>query len=342
MIPRIFFLLLIVVFSSCKKEKGDYVCPPCELKCDELSFTTAGNCPHCEMELITRMELETDLNLVVNEVEFQTGSGKFLLEGGFNKDQTILVHYHLPQSFTKDSKVILVLPGAGRNGKDYRDAWVDSSEKNSVLVISLEYSEENYPGFWSYNLAGMIHDIAFENETFRINQNTEQWIFGDFDRIFDIVRTKLQLTSDNYDMFGHSAGGQVLHRFAIFHPNNKASRILASNSGWYTIPTVEEIFPTGLRNIRESVQRLDFSGELVIFLGEKDDENETRGDLRKSPEVNKQGLHRLERGIYFYKESKETATASNLEFNWEIEVIPNIGHDYKQMSKQASIYLYGN
>ena len=47
-------------------------------------------------------------------------------------------------------------------------------------------------------------------------------------------------------MFGHSAGGQVLHRLAIFRPNNKADRILASNSGWYTIPTITNIFPTGL------------------------------------------------------------------------------------------------
>ncbi|MFD0864033.1 hypothetical protein ACFQ1M_17590 [Sungkyunkwania multivorans] len=294
------------------------------------------------MELVLKTELEARLSLVVNDIDIKEGSGAFLIEGGDYKGKTILIHYHRPKNFRKDSKVIFVIPGAGRNGKDYRDAWKEASEKYGLLVLSPEYQERYYPEFWSYNLAQMIYDVDVSNETFKINQDPEKWIFEDFDRTFELVKTKLNLTCEHYDMFGHSAGGQILHRLAIFKPENKADRILASNAGWYTIPTTKDIFPYGLRNIRESANRLDFSKELVLFLGEKDDANETRGDLRRSPEVDRQGIHRLERGIYFYNESKKIAHESDLEFNWKLEIVPNIGHDYKEMSKMASEYLYGS
>ncbi len=339
---RVYIFILALLLVSCQHKKGDYVCPPCDLKCDNLSFEKPGSCPHCSMELVLKSELEADSNLIVNDVKIEEGSGKFLMEGGYDTIKTIWVHYHQPKNFTKNSKVIFVLPGAGRNGKDYRDTWVDASEKYNLLVLSLEYPEAHYPGFWSYNLGGMISDVNIENETYTINQNTDQWLFEDFDRIFDAVKTEADLIADRYDMFGHSAGGQILHRLAIFNPNTKADRILASNSGWYTIPTLLGSFPYGLENMHDVTSDLDFSSKLVLFLGEKDDANETRGHLRRSSEVDKQGLHRLERGIYFYNESKRIANESNLEFNWKIEIVSNVGHDYKEMSKRASEFLYGS
>lgn len=289
-----------IVMLSFKGKTQSYLCPPCSLECDELSFSKPGLCPHCNMELIKEEELEIDSKLVVNEIHLKKGSGKFLVEGGYKKDRTILVHYHLPNNFTSDSKVIMVLPGAGRNGGDYRDAWKDASEKYALLVLSLEYPEKYYPEFWSYNLAGMIYDVDINTKDFKINHNPEQWIFGDFDRIFEAVRKELDLSSERYDMFGHSAGGQLLHRFVVFRPENKADRIIASNSGWYTVPTKTDDFPTGLKNMAEFAERVDFRKKLVLLLGQKDDASETRGHLNRSAELDKQGSNRLARGTYFF------------------------------------------
>lgn len=35
-----------------------YVCPPCNSNCDKLTFSEAGNCSHCNMELIKESELK--------------------------------------------------------------------------------------------------------------------------------------------------------------------------------------------------------------------------------------------------------------------------------------------
>jgi len=339
-------LFLLFVFYSCQKT-NEYVCKPCDLSCDELTFAKSGNCPHCKMELIKMSELIPEKELTVNKINIQNGAGKFLIEGGFKKEKTIVIHYYKPKNLTSKSPVVFVVPGAGRNGNNYRDAWIEKAEEYNVLVFSPEYSEKNYPGFWSYNLAGMIKDVIINEEKtamigFKISKRPNEWIYNDFDRIFNLIKEELSLGTDTYDMFGHSAGGQILHRLAIFKSENKANRILASNSGWYTVPIDMEVFPYGLNESNTSSSKVDFSTNLILFLGEKDDANETRGDLRHSPEVDKQGLYRLERGKYFYNESKKIASKWRSDFNWKLEIVPDVGHDYKGMSKAAADYLYKN
>jgi hypothetical protein len=341
---------LILIFStliaiSCQNRSKEYVCIPCDLSCDKLTFTESGICPHCNMELIKKSELTPEKELTLNEINIRNGAGKFLVEGGVQKEKTIVVHYYKPKNLTSESPVIYVVPGAGRNGDDYRDAWIEKSKKYNVLVLSPEYNEKSYPMFWNYNLAGMYKDVKINKErtailSFKVSSNPEEWIFNDFDRVFDSVKQSLNLKTNTYDMFGHSAGSQVLHRFSIFNPNNKANRILAANSGWYTLPTDSDKFPYGLEGTIQSAEKIEYSSNLILFLGEKDDENEKRGSLRRSTEADKQGLGRLSRGVYFYNTSKDIASEFNKEFNWKLEIIPNIGHDFREMSKAAADYLY--
>lgn len=344
---KLFFLFPFVFLTlfSCPNKTIEYVCKPCDLPCDKMTFNQPGICPHCTMDLIKKSELIPEKELIVNEIAIQNGSGKFLIEGGFQKEKTISIHYYKPENLKPESQTILVLPGAGRNGDDYRDAWIEQAEKYTILVLSLEYSETHYPGISNFNLAGMISDVVLNKErtgvdSFKISQNTNEWIYNDFDRIYDVVKAELNLNLDSYDMFGHSAGGQILHRFAIFKPQHKANRILASNSGWYTVPTDFDSFPVGLKDINSSAKEIDFTSNLILFLGEKDDAHETRGHLRRSPEVDKQGLHRLARGKYFYSESKKIASELGTKYNWSLEIIPSIGHDYREMSNAAADFLY--
>jgi hypothetical protein len=79
---------------------------------------------------------------------------------------------------------------------------------------------------------------------------------------------------------------------------------------------------------------------LVVFLGEHDDRNETRGDLASSPEIDIQGGGRIERGQYFYGSAAKTAAEIGVEFSWEEVVVPNVGHDYRRMSQAAAEHLY--
>ena len=186
------------------------------------------------------------------EININEGTGYFNFYGGVgHEDDSIKIFYNKPKNFTKNSKILLVIPGAGRNADDYRDSWLEASEKHSVLVLSPSYPSKSY-NYGGYHLGGIVKDldeskgVSFRKGTnivdlledeavFNINSKVNQWIYHDFDRLFNLVTKEVGSSQKTYDVFGHSAGGQVLHRFALFAPNSKANRILASNSGSYKI-----------------------------------------------------------------------------------------------------------
>lgn len=336
-------------------------------------------------------------------ISVSSGSGSFVVEGGQGREEKgITVFYHKPENFDRGAPVLMVIPGAGRNGDDYRDAWVEASETYGVLVLSPSYPEKHYPEFWSYNLAGMTRevtlDLSFVVDTeprerpldevreeieatiawhelvgdgaahqliYQLvlfskagmikgvdirgtnsvaNANLQEWIFDDFDRIFEAVRDELELETETYDLFGHSAGGQILHRFALFHPTERAGQIVAANSGWYTVPTFEQEFPYGLKDSGMTINHLEaaFGSRLVVFLGEEDDADETRGSLRRTSQTEQQGSGRLERGKHFFGMAQEAATDLGVDLEWRIEIVPGIGHDYSRMGEAAAEYLYGS
>lgn len=120
------------------------------------------------------------LPTVAEEQPITTGSGHYSYSSNTDRSNRQLeIYYHIPRSFRRASPVLLVMPGAGRNAWDYRDAWKATSEKYGVLIISPHYSEEQYPEFWNYNIAGMIANVTINEArtgfaTYDINQNTQQ------------------------------------------------------------------------------------------------------------------------------------------------------------------------
>ena len=293
-------------------------------------------------------------------VVIHEGTGSFSMTGGVGREDKIIeVYYHRPAGFDGDSPILIVIPGTGRDGDAYRDAWTNASEQYDVLVLSPAYQEQDYD-FAAYHLGGTVTDLELRNLSvdehariyriddddiqYDINTDPSRWLFQDFDRLFDIVASAVGSRQTGYDLFGHSAGGQILHRLAIFYPDNRANRILASNSGFYTLPRFDIRLPFGIHDTpitNESLKR-SFRNKLVLFLGATDDEHEIRGSQLHTPLADQQGLGRLARGWYFYEESRKTAAALDTRFNWTIEVVPGVGHDFRLMSQAAARYLYNS
>ncbi|GAA4273534.1 hypothetical protein U6A24_18815 [Aquimarina gracilis] len=295
------------------------------------------------------------------KISINGGSGMFSIKGGLgNEEKTIDVFYYKPKTYNQKTRILIVIPGSGRNGDSYRDSWIEEAERYNLLILSPRYQEKQYP-YEAYHLGGIVTslnteaNITFientnqvfldeENLTIDINKDQEKWIFNDFDRLFDLVISSLKSTQKQYDIFGHSAGGQILHRFAIFHPTSKANKIIAANSGNYTLTDFETHFSFGLKNTHVSPKdlRKSFALNLTIFVGELDNENSNGGILLRSKTVDKQGLHRLARAKFFYKTAKAKAQELGYPFNWKLKVIEGVGHSQRKMGDAAGIYLYNN
>ncbi|MEJ2585917.1 MAG: hypothetical protein P8Z38_13120 [Robiginitalea sp.] len=287
---------------------------------------------------------------VAGQIHLSNGSGNFLIEDSRDASKKIRVFYYKPREFNQDSRILMVLPGTGRNGDDYRNSWVELSEKYNVLILSPSFNEIYYY-FESYHLGGLrkiegTNKVELEETllTYEINTEESQWIYRQFDRIFDLTTESLGSTQKTYDLFGHSAGGHILHRMALFYTGEKADRILASNASFYTLPTREYRYPFGTGNLSFSEEDLlhAFRNNLVVFLGEKDNEMETSGTFLISESADQQGSHRFARGTHFFEVCKEIARAKKMRFNWKLVTISGVGHDYRKMAVAAGRYLYQN
>ena len=308
---------------------------------------------------------KTDPDLGHEPDALPTGAGSFTLPGRVG--ERIGVHYYRPKSVLPGSPILLVIPGAGRNGDDYRNAWLAAARKHNFLIASLTFPEEAFD-FAKYNLGGVATTVEFKSASFEqvtpravsVRLKDEDWsiglapdrsdfIFGHIDAAFDFIKKATGSTRTTYDVFGHSAGGQLLHRMAIFTFDTRADRIVAANSGFYTLLDQDAYFPLGLAGLfgsSEPVIESDWleivlARNLTILLGENDNSDAAGGTLLHTPLVDRQGLSRLERGKTFYEHAKRTSQEIDAPFKWTLQTVPDIGHDYIGMSAAAAEYLYG-
>lgn len=272
----------------------------------------------------------------------------------------LTVHNVRPPSFSSSSPIVLVIPGAGRNSDDYRDAWIGAACASGALVAALGYSEEHYD-FGAYNMGGIISNLHFDNPSFdRVSEtattltlndadirfdvvtNRPDRIFDGFDRVFEqLVQTTVS-EKETYDILGHSAGGQILHRFAIFAPRSRARVIIAANSGFYTFPDLSTALPAGLQGMGLTETDLSHAlgARLVLMLGALDNSDQAGGTLLHTPFIDQsQGLGRLDRGLSFFEHARDEAERIEVTFNWQIQIIDGIGHDYRAMNAAAANYL---
>lgn len=278
----------------------------------------------------------------VKQSIYALGAGSFQMHGGFgHEEDSITVHYYKPVDYSKDFKVLIVLPGGGRNGDGYRDKWIDLAEEYNLLILSPSYSKEYYPKVEDYNL-GRLSSSSFVITTQKSCHKREPWILDDFDRIFDSAVHRFGSSEERYDLFGHSAGGQIAHRLALFNPDTKVNRIVAANAGWYTLADYSTEFPYGLKDVvlTENHLNLSFNSKLIILLGELDNEHETRGHLRTTDLANQQGSGRFARGQFFFEKAKEQAAQMDCAFFWQKKTVKGVGHSSKKMSLAAAELLY--
>jgi len=285
-------------------------------------------------------------------------AGTFQVSGGLGREgQRITVHYYLPDGFTPQSEVLLIIPGAGRNSNDYRNAWLETARQKNILIAALGYPEDQYD-LAGYNLGGVVNNLTVssidtstpgvirardEDIAFDVQSNREAWLFNDFDRLFALLKDATGVLADRYDIFGHSAGGQILHRMALFHPASRANRLIAANAGWYTLPDLDVPLPIGLDGspINESDLLRSFASDLTVLLGERDVGEAAGGTLLRTPNIDQQGLGRFSRGQHFYSFSEDRAAALGAEFRWSLQTVADVGHDYRDMSRAAATLLYG-
>jgi poly-gamma-glutamate capsule biosynthesis protein CapA/YwtB (metallophosphatase superfamily) len=267
-------------------------------------------------------------NSTVNsDAPMKSGKGSFIFSGWGG--DTVKVWYYLPQNAIPETPVVFVMHGVKRNGEDYCDDWIPYATRYNFFIVVPEFSEKNFTGDEGYNFGNTI-DIQGNPIT------KEKWAFSSIEPIFDRIKKLSGNTTKTYNIYGHSAGSQFVHRFIYFVPQARINMAVSANAGWYTMPSFEEAFPYGLKNtqVSESELKKALDQKLLVLLGTEDNDPKHK-HLRITPEAMTQGRHRFERGQTFYAAGNAKAAELNFPIGWKMHFAEGIGHSNKKMAKYA-------
>ncbi len=238
---------------------------------------------------------------------------------------------------TCDSKCPLqfVMHGVKRNGEENLDNWVEFATARKFIVVAPEFTRKYFPRDDDYSLGRST-----------VEPDPAKWGFAVPEHLFDELKARYGFTLASYRMFGHSAGGQFVHRLHLFNPNHRADPIVAANPGWYTLPqwgigATAYKFPYNTIGSRVDamITRQALSRSFVLMLGDKDTDGND-ASLNKSAGANEQGRNRLARGEYFYAAAIIAAKDLGATFSWQRKYVTGVGHDNAGMAKAAIALIY--
>ena len=258
------------------------------------------------------------------------------LDHAHNPKRPVTLNTYRSQGYTPDRPLVIVQHGMLRNGDDYRDFWIPAADLYGLLIVAPTFSNEAWAGADSYN-NGTVFDTPDGSP-----RPIDDWAYALVGRVVDTLRAAGVNRGKTY-LFGHSAGGQFVHRLMSSQAHERFHAATCANAGWYTLPSFDFAFPEGLGGVGLSDAHLArlLAYPLTILAGDQDiatdDPNLPAGEAAL-----RQGPHRYARAQNYLKAGRREAAARGLTCNWSLQPVPGIGHNGRAMSAAcASLWFEG-
>lgn len=257
---------------------------------------------------------------------------KFILES--EKYQiTLPLNMFLPKDASKCTHLVFSVHGINRNASKYRNIFVPYLNDSNVLVAAPSFTDAFYKDSMSLKMGNMSRGT--KNPTFLPK---DEWASTHLHEIYKLLKTEFPLLQ-GYSLFGHSAGAQFVHRMVIFNNHADLKTAVAANAGWYTSMDDSVDYPYGISKLLDDKNvRLALKKKLVLVVGELDTKQEE--SLRLTRRTLAQGNNRLERARTFFSVAHKCSDNLKTDFNWKLEVVPNVGHSSRLIVPAVLKYLF--
>jgi hypothetical protein len=227
--------------------------------------------------------------------------------------------------------ILLIYHGNSRAASNYRDYATVLADKKRLVVAAPLFDEERF-GRHDYHRGGLLD----------ANNNlkpSSEWTTRFVALLATWVRTQETDPRLPYWCWGHSAGGQFLSRVAAFE-QIKARSIIVANASTHVLPLLGkypdgEAVPYGMGGVyRGAKEQKRLRGYLAlpvtIYLGTEDDDPDDP-DLTMTPEAERQGKQRRDRGERTFALGESQAAALGCSFGWQLVYAPQSEHSASQM-----------
>ena len=255
----------------------------------------------------------------------------FNCDGNF-KGTKIRVFYYIPmEGDVRNMKVQFVMHGVNRNADSYCESWQTKAEQYGLIILTPLFDKNNFPSE-KYQLGNVCSKGIMNYE--------DEMTFSIIDAIFKAFVQKFDIADHTYNIYGHSAGAQFVHRFVLFYDSPYLDKAVAANAGTYTFISNKQDFPYGYRNLGglSAVSNKVFQKKLVVFLAEGDTIRDSY--LNVTNEADRQGSNRFERGNHFFQSAENYVARKKIPLQWQLRTLPNAAHSNRRMAPAAADLLY--
>lgn len=221
---------------------------------------------------------------------------------------------------------LVVLHGISRNADELVDLFVPQAERSGRRIIVPHFAQDTWPVFQRPGKSARPDQALLAL--------LGQLALGD------------AAMAGPVDLFGHSGGAQLAHRFAMLYPH-KVRQLHLAAAGWYCLPDRTMAYPYGLGAdatpgsltwLRRHSQALPAYLRLClrIYVGTNDtDRNDT---LRQAPHLDQiQGPNRLARAATYVKHFRTAAQAHGIRPDIALTHLPGVTHDVAEAIRSAAL-----
>lgn len=220
---------------------------------------------------------------------------------------------------------LVVLHGISRNADALVDLFRPEAARRGRPLVVPEFTEGDWPVFQRPGRRARP-DLALLS-------------------LLDEIAVHLPDSGAAVDLFGHSGGAQLAHRFAMLYPDRVGALHLAA-AGWYCLPDLSMPYPYGLsdgggagapwlRRKRAALTRF-LDRPIHIYVGTDD---VLRDDsLRQTPELDHgQGRTRHARAHRYAQALRAAAARAGLPDRVTLTELPGCAHDVEWAIRHAGL-----
>lgn len=245
----------------------------------------------------------------------------------------IVLRSAVPRHVTAGTPILFVHHGVNRNGGDYRDYWLPLVDEADLVVIAPEFPNEGFPGAAWYN---------FGNRTDASGAETPRsgWTYGVDGAVFAALKAQGLTGQAGYGVWGHSAGGQFVHRMISLGFREGVLAAVTANAGTYAMPSMETAFPFGLggTGMDDAALAALLRFRLTVMAGTAD-VDATSPHFPKEKAAMAQGGTRYARAHRYIATARAEAGRLGVHCAWTIVDVAGVAHDGERMSAAAAPLL---
>ncbi len=234
-------------------------------------------------------------------------------------------HLYIPKKGGWGAPVLVTVHGISHRAKQQARAFKKMAEHYGIVVLAPLFSRQSFP---AYQRLG----VSKKNVPLFPDQILHEMI--------EEVGNKTGARTERVYLFGYSAGGQFVHRYAMLNPE-KVYAVAMGAPGWYTFPDPKPPFPRGLR-VKSDMRALKLEPKnflripIAAFVGEHD--NRRDKSLKKSAKIDtQQGITRIERAQRWIDAMRTSAKSYGYNTAYECKILKSCGHSFRECAKEGEL-----